>query len=121
MQRRIVFGLVWLALGVRAQGAEPLTIVNAALRQMEDGAPLPAGFTYAPGEILFFSFQVAGYKAADEKVHLSYQVNALDPQGVRMMEPIKGVVDATLAPQDKEWKPKVHPEIVLPPLAGSGA
>ena len=113
--------LLGLALGaICARAAEPLAIVNAAIRQMEDGAPLPAGFTYAPGEILFFSFQVTGYKAADDKVHLSYQVNALDPQGVRMMEPIKGVVDATLAPQDKEWKPKVHPEIALPPLAGSG-
>jgi hypothetical protein len=87
---------------------------------MEDGAPLPPGFTYAPGEILFYSFQVTGYQAADEKVHLSYEINALDPSGVKIMEPIKGAVDATLAPQDKEWKPKVHPEIPLPPLAGSG-
>jgi hypothetical protein len=29
-------------------------------------------------------------------------------------------VEAALAPQDKEWKPKVHPEIAIPPLAGSG-
>jgi len=36
------------------------------------------------------------------------------------MEPINGTVEATLAPQDKEWKPKVHPEIAIPPLAGSG-
>src|SRR5437773_10332557 len=103
-----------------APAADPLSIVNAAIRQMEDGAPLPSGFVYTPGEILFFSFQVTGYKAAEEKVHLSYQVNAIDPAGVRMMEPIKGVIDAALAPQDKEWKPKVHPEIALPPLAGSG-
>jgi len=121
MIRRIACGLVWLALaGVYAQAAEPLTIVNAAIRQMEDGAPLPPGFTYSPGEILFYSFQVAGYKAADDKVHLSYEVNALDPKGVRIMEPIKGAVDATLAPQDKAWKPKVHHEIPLPALAGSG-
>ena len=110
---------MWLGAAC-ALAADPLSIVNASIRQMEDGAPLPAGFVYAPGEILFFSFQVAGYKAAEEKVHLSYQVNVLDPAGVRLMEPIKGVVDATLAPQDKEWKPKVHPEIALPPLAGSG-
>ena len=87
---------------------------------MEDGAPLPAGFVFGPGEVLFFSFQVTGYKAADDKVHLSYRVNVYDPAGVRVMEPIKGVVEAALAPEDKEWKPKVHPEIGLPPLAGSG-
>src|SRR3954471_9384505 len=102
MIRRIACGLVWLALaGVYAQGAEPLTIVNAAIRQMEDGAPLPPGFTCSPGEILFFSFQVTGYRAADEKIRLSYEVNAVDPAGVRIIEPIKGAVDATLAPQDK--------------------
>src|SRR5947199_2150447 len=105
MLSRIACGLVWLVwAGVCAQGADPLTIVNAAIRQMEDGAPLPPGFTYSPGEILFFSFQVTGYKSADEKVHLSYEVTAVDPKGVRIIEPITGAVDATLAPQDKEWK-----------------
>ncbi len=120
-QTGIALGLAWLALTcARSRAADSLQIVNAAIRQMEDGAPLPASFTYAPGEVLFFSFQVTGYKAADDKVHLTYQINAFDPQGLRLLEPIKGVVDATLAPQDKEWKPKVHPEIALPPLAGSG-
>src|SRR5215471_7556100 len=91
---RIACGLLWLALAqTGAHAAEPLTIVNAAIRQLEDGAPLPPGFTYAPGEILFFSFQVTGYQAADEKVRLSYEVTALDPKGVHIMEPIKGAVD----------------------------
>src|SRR5215471_13085504 len=92
---RIACGLLWLALaGTGAHAAEPLTIVNAAIRQMEDGAPLPPGFTYAPGEILFFSFQVAGYEAADDKVHISYEIDAVDPKGVRIMEPIKGDIEA---------------------------
>jgi hypothetical protein len=121
MISRIACAIVWAALAARSLRAEePLTIVNAAIRQVEDGAPLPPGFTYTPGEILFFSFQVAGYKAADDKVHISYEVNAVDAKGVRIMEPVKGDVEATLAPQDKEWKPKVHPEIPLPALAGSG-
>jgi hypothetical protein len=121
MISRIACAIVWAALAARGLRAdEPLTIVNAAIRQVEDGAPLPPGFTYTPGEILFFSFQVAGYKAADDKVHISYEVNAVDAKGVRIMEPVKGDVEATLAPQDKEWKPKVHPEIPLPALAGSG-
>jgi hypothetical protein len=121
MTHSIVGAMAWLAMAAgAAPAAEPLTIVNAAIRQMEDGAPLPSTFTYAPGELLFFSFQVTGYQAADDKVHLSYEIDAVDPKGVRFIEPIKGSVDATLAPQDKEWKPKVHPEIPLPPLAGSG-
>jgi hypothetical protein len=98
----------------------PLAIVNAGIRQMEDGAALPAGFTYVPGEVLFFSFQVAGYQTAEQKVHLTYEIQPLDPQGVRFLEPISGTVVETLAPEDKEWKPKIHPEIPLPTLAGSG-
>jgi hypothetical protein len=118
---RIVCALAWLALAAESgRAAGPLAIVNPAIRQMEDGAPLPPGFTYAPGEILFFSFQVAGYQAADDKVHLTYEINAVDLKGIRMMEPVKGVVEVTLAPQDKEWKPKVHHEIPLPPLLGTG-
>jgi len=121
MTRRIASAIVWMAAaGAGARAAEPLAIVNATIRQMEDGAPLPPGFTYAPGELLFFTCQVTGYQAADDKVHLSYEINAVDPKGVRFIEPIKGTIDAALAPQDKEWKPKIHPEIPLPPLAGSG-
>jgi hypothetical protein len=113
--------LIWIVVAtVCLSAAEPLAVVNAAIRQMEDGAPLPPGFTYTPGDILFFSFQVSGYQAAEDKVHVSYQIDALDPKGVRLMEPIKGAVEATLAPQDKNWMPKVHPEIAIPPLAGSG-
>jgi hypothetical protein len=112
----------WLGLcaALLAAAAAPLTIVDATIRQMEDGAPLPAGFTYASGEVLFFSFQVAGYQAADDKIHLGYQVDAFDPKGIRIMEPIRGAVEATLAAEDKEWKPKVHHEISIPTLAGSG-
>ena len=121
---RVGFACFALAAAVQTvaivQGAEPLAIVNASLRQMEDGAPLPPGFTHAPGEVLFVSFQVAGYTARDDKIHLSYEISAFDPKGVRLLEPIRGTVEAALAPQDKEWKPKVHPEIALPPLAGSG-
>jgi len=59
---RIAACLAWIAAGApHLSGAEPLVVVNASIRQMEDGAPLPPGFTHAPGEILFFSFQVAGY------------------------------------------------------------
>src|SRR6476661_5210574 len=94
-----------VAAAALASAAEPLTIVNMGIRQVEDGAPLPSTFVYTPGDIMYFGFQVTGYKVADEKVHLSYQVSALDPAGVPVMEPIKGVIDATLAAEDKESKP----------------
>ncbi len=104
----------WLA-------AVPLSVVNGTIAQSEGGAAVPAGFEHTPGEILFFSFQVQGYQPAGEKIHLRYRVQAFDPQGVPLVEPITGAVTAELAPQDKEWKPKVRQEIAIPPFAPPGS
>jgi hypothetical protein len=47
-------------------------------------------------------------------------VEAFDPHGVRLAEPVSAEIEETLAPEDKNWRPSVHQEIVIPPLAGSG-
>jgi hypothetical protein len=105
-----------------AEAAAPLAIVNPRISDTDGGGALPPGFNHFPGETMFFSFQVDGYQAsADGKVHLSYTVDAYDPRGVRILEPIEAEVVDTLAPQDKAWKPTVRLEIAIPPLADSGA
>lgn len=104
-----------------AAGAGPLEIFGTAISQEEGGAPLPTGFTHVPGETLFFSFRVQGYQASpDQKMRLHYRLDVFDPQGVRVVETVKAVLEAELAPQDKDWKPKVRAEISLPSLAPSG-
>ncbi len=55
-----------------------------------------------------------------QRVNLSYKLDAYDPHGVRIMETIAADIEETLAPEDKNWKPSVHHEIVIPPLAESG-
>src|SRR5712691_8034387 len=45
-------------------GAGPLTIVSAAISQIEDGAAAPSSATFAAGEMLFLSFQVDGYQVS---------------------------------------------------------
>jgi hypothetical protein len=114
--------LAWLLViaATAAAGAGPLQIVNPAIAQEDGGGSLPPGFTYVPGEVLFFSFQVQGYQAADEKIRLHYRVDALDPLGVKIVETVQKALEATLAAEDKEWKPKVRVEVPLPPLAPSG-
>jgi hypothetical protein len=103
-------------------GAGPLEIVNAVISQEEGGASLAQGFRHVPGEILFFSFQVQGYQATpDQKIRLRYRVDALDPQGVKLVETVEKTIEATLSPEDKEWKPKVRVELPVPPLATSGS
>jgi hypothetical protein len=47
-------------------------------------------------------------------------LHAFDPLGVRIIPPVQRPVEAELAPQDKEWKPKVRQEVAIPPLGPSG-
>jgi hypothetical protein len=87
----------------------------------DGGASLPAGSSHNAGETMFFSFQVDGFTPSPvQRVNLSYKVDAYDPHGVRIVETIAADIEETLAPEDKGWKPSVHQEIVIPPLAESG-
>jgi hypothetical protein len=113
--------VAWLA--TAAATAPPLGVVNVVFHQFEDGPPLPASFAYAPGDSVFLSFQVAGLRAMgeDQVVQLSYTLSAMDPAGVPLVAPKNGKLRAELAPQDKDWMPKVRWEFPLPPWAPSGA
>ena len=112
----------WFALATVALAATaPLAIVRPIFEQGA-GGPLPPGFTHVPGEVLTFSFQIEGYQAsAQRRVDLATRVDAFDPQGVAITQPIESKIDAELTDEDKNWKPKVRHEIAIPPLAPSGA
>ncbi|MBM3774185.1 MAG: hypothetical protein FJW37_03395 [Acidobacteria bacterium] len=110
--------MLFLAAAALAQ----LAIVNAGVQQTEDGSLVTPGVAFVGGETLFLSFQVEGYRVSREsKLRISYQVDALDPEGVKLLETIESNLDRDLAPQDKEWKPKVRHQIPIPPHAPSGA
>jgi len=103
-------------------GAPALEIVRPIIAQSEGGIPVPAGFEHVPGETLFFSCRIAGFsKTAEEKVHVSYSVQAFDPKGVPLTELYKNELLTDVSPQDKEWLPKIVTEIQLPPLIASGS
>lgn len=102
--------------------ANPLKIVNAEVQQTEDGPPVPSGTTFVAGETVYLSFRVDGYRVSPEqKIHLSYHVDAFDPKGTRIVEPVESVVDTGLLPQDKEWKPKIRQSILIPAIAPPGS
>lgn len=99
----------------------PLAVVRPMVSDREGGAAVPSSSTHYPGETMFFSFQVDGFTASSaDRVHLSYKIDAFDSHGVRLMEPASAEIEETLAPEDKNWKPTVRQEIVIPPLADSG-
>lgn len=100
---------------------QPPRIVNATLHQFEDGPPAYAGHRYIAGETVFFSFQVADFRVSPEKkVHLSYRIDAMDSEGILLTKSETGKVDVELAPQDKEWMPRVRRSFVIPPHALPG-
>jgi hypothetical protein len=115
------FPVLLLALAAPAAAPTPLAIVNARIAQTDGGSPLPTDFAHYPGETFYLSFEVEGYKAnASDAISLESKVEAFDPKGVPIMEPIVQKTAADLAPEDKNWKPKVTHELVIPPLAPSG-
>jgi len=114
--------LLLLALATAAYAAkEPFAILKPVISDMEDGPPVTSGFTFVPGQFVFLSFHIGGFKASEEqKIHLSSKTDAFDPKGVRLIETMADQVDTTLAPEDKNWKPIVRQQFLIPPIAPSG-
>src|SRR5712692_8064292 len=102
----VVLCLAFIAVSASPAATVPLTILKPAASDMED-ATVPPSFTFVPGQVVFLSFEIGGYKVADDqRVHLSYKIDALDPKGVRLLDTISAGVDTTVSPEDKNWKPK---------------
>ena len=118
----ILFSIAFITtVEARPAPSGPLTILKPAASDMEDTI-VPSTFTFVPGQVVFLSFEIGGYKVTDDQhVHLSYKIDAADPKGVRLFDTISAGVDTTVSPEDKNWKPKVRVQFPIPPLAGSGA
>jgi hypothetical protein len=114
----LILPLLYLCPVLRCAGLE---VVRPLIAQSDGGVAAPAGFAHVAGETLFFSCRIAGYaKTPEEKVHVAYSVQAFDPKGVPLTEIYKNEMTTDVAPQDKEWMPKIATEIQIPPLVGAG-
>lgn len=101
--------------------AAPLEIVRPLVSNVDGGAVLPAGNEIQPGETIFFSCRIHNYqKTPEEKVHLAYSVEAFDPKGVPLVELYKNEITEEVAPQDKDWMPRIATQIAVPPLIAAG-
>lgn len=119
----VVLPLLSVGLVFAAAPPKPLTIQNVTLSQYEDGPALAGTQSFVPGEAIFFSFQVSGYRSEGEdeqSIRLTWRIEAKDPAGVHLEEPATGKLVAGLAQEDKDWMPKVRHTIVVPPFAPSG-
>ncbi len=121
MRIALVLGL----LGVLAAAAR-LEIVQPALHQYEGGPALTGAVEFFPGDTVFLSFRVSGFelveKANEESLALEYEIDALDPQGVRLQEKVGGKVSAVVRPEDKraKWLPLVDYSVLVPSAAPPG-
>ena len=116
--------LLFAALLSALSGAAPdaLSVIYPTLSRSDDGVNEPSGTQHVAGEMLFFTCRVANYtKSPEQKVHLAYSIQAFDPKGVALDQIYKNEIAEEVAPQDKEWLPKISTEIALPPalLAGT--
>ena len=101
--------------------APALEIVRAIVAQSDGGAAMPPGFQHIGGETLFFSCRISGFaKTPEEKMHVAFTVQAFDPKGVALTEIYKNELVEEVAPQDKEWQPKIATEVQVPPLVAQG-
>lgn len=125
MKFLVSLAILAAALGMAAPEDKKLAIVRPLLSQMEDGAPVSSGFEFLPGETIHFSCQVEGFKkledkSEEDKILLTYQVEARDSRGVLLQAQQEGKEGGTVTAEDKKWMPKIRESIVIPPLAESG-
>ena len=117
----VLLGFVFL---IAASGQDrKLKIEQPTLAQMEDGIPVLLDSHFLAGETVFFSCRVASFTKAGEeppRIHLSYTVETRDPAGVLIEPAAGGKIDTDLAPEDKDWQPKIRQTLAIPPLADAG-
>ena len=116
---------VFLFLIASLSAADKLAVDKLSLRQFEDGPALAASHEFLPGETIYWSFRVRGYrihKNEDEESHmkLSWTLRVADPKGILIEKERTGRVEARLFEQDKDWTPRAADSFVIPPLAPAG-
>lgn len=101
-------------------GQATLQITAPIFQQFEDGPPLtpPA---YYDGERVFVTCFVTGYKALKESIHLEWTIEARDEAGMLLSPGDSRKLATELAPEDKEWRPKLQWQFEAPQTASCQA
>lgn len=122
---KIFLAAALLTLAPRAAETGGLKIENAWVEAVEDGPRVPVGYRFQPGDVVYFSFQVSGYKTEEvnfdtRKVSLSWEVTVSDPQGLALVAPAGDKTATTLSPEDRLWKPIGRRSFQLPSFVPGG-
>jgi hypothetical protein len=105
---------------------DSLAIINAGVEQSEDAPSVAPDYRFLPGDYVYFTFQIAGFRVQSEerdeirKISLSYEVTAQDAAGVPIAPAIPGIVKTELNPEDKNWVPKCRVSFLIPSFVAAG-
>lgn len=112
----VVLGLA--AAGRAAAHAGPLAVEALALHAFDGGPPLAGTPSFVDGETIFFSCLVSGYQSdAKDAVSIKWTVEARDDDERLLAKAESGHIAVELAPEDKDWKPKIRFQFVIPQTA----
>jgi hypothetical protein len=105
-------------------GEPSLRIVDAGIQVAEDGPFVGGDYVFLPGELVYSSFQVAGYQIERSpearKVKLDFTIQLADGEGTLLTPPVSGQVEEEINDEDKDWRPKRRAALQLPPYIAFG-
>ena len=110
-----------------SQAEDPsLAIINGGAQKSEDAPFVSPQYRFAPGDYLYFTFQIAGFAVQSSKenenrrIALSYSVTPEDLKGVALAPPDTGSIETELSAEDKNWTPKRRSSFLLPSFVAAG-
>lgn len=84
---------------------------------------MAGGFRFGSGESVFLTFDIGGFESAPgdfPKLKLRWRCQPIDGEGVALAPEQMGVVDVSLTPEDKKWRPRIRAEFPMPQGLGQG-
>ncbi len=115
------FVLCLLAAPPQPAQSRKLAVVQAVLHDRGESAPsVPPDYRYIGGELIYFSFRIAGYQVKNDKVNLRWLIHATDPDGRLLWEPVNGAISEEVSHNDENWLPRVNQTLPLPPQLPPG-
>jgi hypothetical protein len=122
-----VLALFLASVSVVIAADKSLGIVHVVFATSEDGPPEAHDQDYFPGETIHFSCQVEGFRKVDkpkeygkQDISLKFQIEIRDKNGALVQPAQAGKIETIVTEEDKNWMPKLHETIVVPPLADTG-
>ncbi len=112
---------------LRAQGDDhPLAVLDGGVERWEDAPYVASTFQFLPGDYLYFTFHIAGFKIQKSEtteaksVSLEYEVTPEDVNNVPLTPPATGKIQDDLSAEDKNWTPKRRASFLLPSYVAAG-